>query len=214
MKRQRIGLRRIALEEARLCLTYIHDIEERGVREQLDELVGTRRRGRHEAVGCRALVESHEFAEGLRAAEAAERGRLVEAHDGEAARIKFAVADTLIVSQVNPVAGTVSGECVGLCLDLIRFAYRADEVRLQPKHRGIADKLLSHAEREDYQAAPADPRENQADDLELHDRLAETERRKDRAAAAANGPDDRIALMWFQERMHVGRIDIEAAADS
>ena len=59
----------------------------------------------------RALEEPHELAEGLRPAEAAQDRRLVEAHDREPARVELAVADDLVVRQVDAVAGGLVVRC-------------------------------------------------------------------------------------------------------
>jgi hypothetical protein len=187
-QRQLVGVLAVALEEPGLRLADVEDVEERGVREQLDVVVRARRRRGHEPVARGALVEAHELPERLDAAEAAEDRGLVEADDVERARVELPVADRLVVRQVDPVGrGLRRG---------------ADEARLEPEQATVAHELLADPERADDQAAAAaEPVEDEPLDLELLHRLPKPERLEQRPPAAADSPHDGVALVRLQDRV-------------
>jgi hypothetical protein len=195
-QRQLVGVLAVALEEPRLGLPDVEDVQERGVGEQLDEVVRRRRRRGHEAVVGGPLVETHELAEGLRAAEPAQDRCLVEADDVELARVELALAHGLVVGEVDPVRrGLVDA---------------ADERRLDADQAPVAHELLAHAERTDDQAAAAAALgQHEAFDLELLQRLAEPERLEQGAPTSADRPCDRVALVRLQDRVDLVDADLE-----
>ncbi len=192
-----VGVLRVALEEARLALPDVEDVEERGVGEQLEVLVRRGRRGGHEAVAGGALVQAHQLPERLGGAEAAQDRRLVQRDHLEAARVEPAVPHRLVVGEVDAVR-----EGLGVA---------ADEPRGEPEEPRVADELLAHAERaHDQPAAAAELGEDQPHDLELLDGLAEPERLEEGPPAAAHGPHHGIALVGQERRVDLARVDLQA----
>jgi hypothetical protein len=160
----------------------------------LGEAVGNAR-GAH-AAPVVAREQLHELAKGLRASEAAEHRGLVEAGRREVARVQLAVADGLVVRDVEPLGP--------------RLLDRPDEREWDAQHRGVAPELLAHAERRDDQpAAAASLHQGEPESLELHHALAEAERGEDRPPPAEYCPAHHRALVRLQQRMDLIVGDLE-----
>ncbi|MFB9187250.1 hypothetical protein ACFFX1_54775 [Dactylosporangium sucinum] len=194
VQREVVRLGGVPLEEPGECLAGVHDAEEPGVVDELLVPVGAGGGGGNESV-LDLVEQGQERLVGL-GPERAEDGRLVEAGGVEQVRVKPAVADGLVVGEVD--AGPV---------DLV---VAADESDGDAEHGGVADELLPHAEGADDEGLVAGVVEDKPERLQLHHRLAEAERGEDRAPAAVDSPADDGCLVGFEERVDVGGVDVEA----
>ncbi|MCY1352108.1 hypothetical protein D9M69_383920 [compost metagenome] len=192
---QVVGLGAVALEEAGQRLAGVHDAEEAGVVDQLLVAVRAGRGGGDEAVPD-AAEQTQEGLIGL-GAEAAQHARFVQADGGEQRRVKLAVTDRLVVGQVEDLA----------VLHLIR---RADELELDAEHGAVAAELLAHAQRQADQYRATGKLLDQAQDLDLHHRLAQAEGGEDGPAAAAHRPAHDGALVRLEDRVDVVVAHVEA----
>ncbi len=195
-ERQLVCFRRVSLEPPGLGFAHVHDAEECRIREQFDIFVRIRHGRRHEAVRRRSFKQAHELAKRLRPAEPAEDGRLVEPDDGEPLRIKFAVADALVVRQVEPVH--------------VHFVVAANELDGHAELGGVANEFLPHAERADDQPAPVLAFQDQANRLDRLHCLAEPEGREDRPLPAAARPTNTIPLVRFEHGIDFGISHLDA----
>ena len=160
--------------------------------DQLLVAVGARGGGRDEAV--RHLVEEPEERLVGLAAERAQHARLVEARHVEQPRVEPAVAHALVVREVDPVGGDLLGP--------------ADEGGLDAEQPRVPRELLANPERAHYQPPPPVMRQHQPHGLELHEGLAEAERREDRAPPARHGPAHDGALEAEEHVRHlVARVE-------
>lgn len=211
MDRQLVGLRAVALEEAGLRGRDIHDVQIRSVGQQFDVVVRARGCRGHEPVphagGPDALVQRlavageqpHELPEGLRTAKAAQAGGLVQAGRREVARVNLAVPDGLVVRQVDA--------------SRVAFLDGPDEPRrLFPSEvlDGIAPELLPHAERNHDQANAVGVLRGEPHGLQLRDCLLQPEGGEQCAPAAGEQPGHDGAGVWWQARIHVPKVDLEA----
>ncbi|WP_370876991.1 hypothetical protein [Acidovorax sp. A1169] len=192
----------VALEEPCLGLAHVHDVQKRRVGQQFDELVRAGRGRGHEPVPhasaaharihglAVASEQGHELAEGLGAAEAAQARGLVQAGYHEQGGVELAVADGLVVREVD-------------ALGVVALFDAADELHLDAQHGGVADELLPHSQRDDQQAHAAGLGAGDAHDLQLHHALAQAEGGEDRAPAAAHRPADDGNLVGLEQRVYL-----------
>ena len=156
----------------------------------MDELLVPVRGGRgrrHEAV--RHLVEQlEERLVGLRA-EASENARLVQGDGLELVGVEPAVADALVVREVDAVAA--------------ELACPPDELHLHAQKPRVALELLAHAQRADDEGAPSLASLDEPHDLQLHHRLAQAERGEDGAPPAHDRPAHDVALEREERVAHV-----------
>ncbi|RRV29621.1 hypothetical protein EGJ23_01405 [Pseudomonas sp. o96-267] len=204
-----VGLLAVALEKAGLGGADIHHAQVGGIGQQLDIVIRRRRGGGHQAVpdalgldAGLAIVageETHELAECLAAAEAAQYVGLVQAGGHEIARVELAVPHGFVVGQVDT--------------GFAGFLDAADEARrfgpAQALHC-ITAELLNHAKRQGDQPPAAGILGRQAHELQLDDRLVQAEAGEQRAPSAGQQPRHDSPAVRLHVRVHQFRQHLEA----
>lgn len=202
-----VGLLRVAFEEPGLGLADIHHAEERRVRQQLDVFVRARRGRGHvpvpDAIAADAggaivtREQGHELAERLAAAEAAQATGFVQTGHTEPSRVELAIADGLVIGQVDGVG-------------VVYLVETSDEPDGDAEHRGVSVELLAHTQRDGDERVASGQVAGDARHFKLHYRLAQAEGRETGRAALAHQPGGDGSLVRFEQGMEGRWLHLEA----
>ena len=183
---QVVRLRAVTLEKPCECLPRVHDLK---IARIVDEfLVLVRRRCRR---GYELVRNAAEFREerliGL-APKRAQHRRLIKTRARECVGADVAIAYTLIVRDHQP---------TGRGRYLLHVADVDRRIHAEERHR-VTYELLFDTQRAHNEHLSAFVFVDETAPFELHNGLAESERREDGTPTTCHRPHDRISLMWFQ----------------
>ena len=198
IKGQVVRLGGIPFEKTSKGLPGVHDLQKTCIVNQL--FIPVRgRRGRIGQLILDPLELQHKALVRLRA-EAAQSGRFIQRNSSKAVRVNVTISDTLIVRQDNGCAA-----CLHLC-------HRAAVGRFgHPQQiHGICLELRQHVQGHHNEHLSAFMFLQEAAPFELHDGLSQTKPGKDTPAAPTQCPQDTDALVVFQHRIDLGRVNLNA----